>query len=478
MKEFVDKLAAAIVALGILVAVAGPASAAEDGEAMPGWTEAMPPATQFVGRLEAEAFTKFAEALSGRIARSDQQRLFAAEDPISAAVAAFLGGEVDDFIDGDNEWLASVSFEHLDSERPLVFALSLTGHDYVLGSVETGLPPVDASRLVEGPMIRLIVPAIDAPALRDEIRQMCAETPDFQCEGPRWMETRQGQVWIDLIPDDDPSRQTGDRREMNVDADFFDRRTPAVEALLADGTGAALYARAGAFRRVATVAESDNLERYAGEIAETSGSERVFSIRRARRSIADAMLASDAKSPATREIEDTALVARGDDGGHVLFEAVQSYTRYGAKLAEAGEVETALPTYGLPRPIVSGEWRYDTKTALGRASAPVWMTDPLLGNSPLDGAWRMFRESDGFVGFAAAVNHPLSAVAGMVDALKGTGAIQLLRPRALGAMVAGAFSFDVEPMGIVQGRSGVTGGMAVALRSGAVEAVEQMVNVG
>ena len=306
---------------------------------------------------------------------------------------------------------------------------------------------------------------------------MCESAGRVGCEGPHWIEAREGAVWVDLVPEaDQPSRW--EDYEMRVDGSYFDRKTPAVEALLAEGAGAVFYGRADAWREMAVMAEGSSLVRRAGGIAGKSGADRVFEIRRARRDIADAMVMDDAHSPATREVEDLAVVARGDESGNLLFEAVQTYTRYGTQLAAAGDVETALPAYGLARPIVTGEWRYDLQTALERASGPTWMADPLLGESTFEGAWALFEETDGFVAFVAFLNHPLSTVAGAVDALKQSGAMNLMKPQAVGSMVAGVFSFDVDPIRVAEGRPGVTGGMALAVRGGAMSALEQMINVG
>lgn len=478
MDRAIDKLVSVAVTVTLLTVAAGPAGAAEDGETTPAWTDAIPPETAFVAKIESEAFQTFADAFSGRVAPNADRRLFAAESPISSVVAAFLAGELDDFIDGDSEMLASLEFEHVDGGRPLVGAVTVARHGYLLESIAQGRPPVDGERLVRGPRIRLVVPATDAEALRDEIRTTCETVAEMQCDHVRRVEAREGQVWIAFADQTEagPREEPAERRP--VDAGFADRRTPAMEALMAEGTGVALYARADAWRRMVTVAEGSGLVTRIERIAEASGEDRVYQIRRARRTIADAMMMNDVHSPSTREVEDLAIVARGDDGGHVAVEAIQTYTAYGAALADAGESDTALPEYGLARPVVSGEWRYDLKTAMGRATAPVWMSDPLLGRSAFDGAWQMYRETDGFVAFAALMNHPLSAVAGAVDALKTSGAMQLLRPEALGSLVAGGFSLDVDPSRIAEGRPGITGGVAFALRDGATSAAEQLIEVG
>ena len=148
---------AVVLAIGV---VPGVSFGEEDdaGEAG-GWREAMPPGTTLVAKMESEAFETFARAFTDRIEPGSGDQLFAAESPISAAVAAWLTGEFDDFIEGDSDVLTTIEFEHVDDDRPLVFAMSVARHAPLLEAIGKGLPPTDAGGLVDGPLMRRVVPA-------------------------------------------------------------------------------------------------------------------------------------------------------------------------------------------------------------------------------------------------------------------------------------------------------------------------------
>jgi len=468
--------------VGVVVGVAGlsvalNAGAAEGGESGGGWTEAMPPQTQMVLKVEPGAFDRFAEGLSARLSRGYLQRVFRADSRMSALVAAAMGVDFYDFIAGESEFISSVDLEHLDRERPVVFALSVDGHEHLLSQIQKGLPPTDASKLVAGLLGRLVVPATDAEALRGELEAMCAETADLECAEPRGMTTRGEWVWIDMTPQREaPAGDEGHR--FRAERDFFARRTPAVEALTEGEAGAAFYARADSVPRISATEGSADLQRRVGEIEKASGADRVFDIRRARREVARALLTNEVRAPEVREIEDMAVLARGDDSENVLFELVQTYTRYGAALAEAGQVDTALPTYGLARPVVSGQWRYDVETAFGRASAPAWASDPVYQGSGSGGVGKLFGKTDVPTAVVVALNHPISGAYGVIEAAGSSGPARMLKPNALGALMAGSFSLDVDPVRFAEGRPGVVGGAAVAARPRALQTIDRLIRIG
>lgn len=464
--------------LGLLVSVVITApSAAEGADEVPAWTDAIPPQTMFVIQMNPSQVHDFARAISRRAKFQPDEQLFPAEDPVSTALGAFASGEVEDAIEGDDDQLRKLVFEHVDSERPVILTLSSAGYAYLLESARLGVPPTDAAKLRDRRFMRLIVPAEDAEKLDEELRATCKEG-GLRCPEPLLTKAGDGHLWVDNYVDDPLSKEEKKAYEFQADTRYFERRSPAAMAFFHRNAGVSVYAKSGAFRTIATIEEGDYLARRVEDIDNAPPDERPFEIRQARRDVAETLFVDDLRSPATREIEDLAIFGWGNGEENLLIESVQTFTSYGAKLAKAGDVDVRMPVLGLARPVVAGSWRFDLRTAMNAASAPRWMADPLVGESQMAGLAKLFSESDGFAVFLGALNSPISAAAGTLGALENSKMGQVAKPSQYSNVVGGSFSFDIDPVRASQGGFGLEGGLAVALREGTVPAFKNLAMLG
>ena len=470
-------LTACLTALALLLPALASAAAdkPKDAGGAAGWSDLLPPRTIFAVKLDPSTFRDFADAFSARGDFDADEALFPATDPASTAIGGFLTGEIDDTIDGDSERLASLEFEHVDSKRPFLLAMSVSGHDYLFETARLGIPPTDTAKLVGPQVVRLIVPATDAAKLEAALEESC-ETR-LECESMVSVEARGDWLLVDRFTNDRYLEDSPDDYAFETDADWFPDDTPASRAFLERDAGLAVYAKAESWADMATLEAGDYLHRQVAQIEEAADEDRPFEIRQARRDISEMMLMDDIRSPKTRETRDLAIFGWGDGERNLMVEAMQTYTNYGARLAKTGRVDVDLPVLGIPRPILSGSWRFDLRTAIDSAETPRWLASPLVDGSAAMSAWKTVSETNGFAAFVSAVNHPISAAAGAMNLANKRGIPPMFNPSRYSSIVGGSFSFDVDPVALTQGGIGLQGGLALVLRSDSAAAFGQLVDM-
>lgn len=257
----------------------------------------------------------------------------------------------------------------IDTERPLLFALSTRFNDSVLRTLRLGAPAVDASVLPTGPTGRLFLPAAEGTSeLKAQIENLCGEDRS-QCASVPRVASHDSWVVVDvgsgLSPDEGSGRGGSSGPDWSgSDEEYFERATPAARAFLESDSALSMYIRTDDVPELGAVIGAFEARNALANAAPANRTELY------NKGLSIAGTVFEFSDPETRETEDASLAIDAPRPGAWSAEVVSTHTAHGRAVADAGTIDARLPQVEAASPVLEFEFAADTEAAFDEARPP------------------------------------------------------------------------------------------------------------
>lgn len=257
----------------------------------------------------------------------------------------------------------------IDTDRPLLFAMSTRFNKSVLRTLRLGAPAVDASVLPTGPTGRLFLPAAEGTSeLKAQIEKLCGEDRS-QCASVPRVASHDSWVVVDvgsgLSPDEGSGRGGSSGPDWSgSDEEYFERATPAARAFLESDAALSMYIRTEDVAELGAVIGAFEARNALANAAPTNRTELY------NKGLSIAGTVFEFSDPEARETEDASLEIDAPRPGAWSAEVVSTHTAHGRAVADAGAIDARLPQLEAASPVLEFEFAADTEAALDEARPP------------------------------------------------------------------------------------------------------------